>query len=672
MALACARPFRNVVVVAPAALRDAWRDASRQSGVRVSFVSVEALSHSGAPTLHPDFVIVDEAHHLRSGGTRRFAAASELCRSAKVLLLSATPVQNRVDDLGAILSLFLGERAHALSADELGHFIVRRVESDVPAAARLGLPSVRDPRWLHVDDDGDCLDRLVALPPPPADGEDGGILLTYTLVRQWASSRAALRAALWRRLARARALEDALRAGRLPSKAELLSWACENRTQQLAFPELTVRTMTNDAEGLREQVRRHADAVRGVLESLDRTADPDRLRADVLRNVIRGHPGERLIGFSEYSATISALYRALAPLDRVAMLSHAGGRVAGGPISRRELLARFAPGGGERTSESDRITLLLTTDVLSEGVNLQDASVVIHLDLAWNPARLEQRVGRLRRIGAARDCITVYLFSPPAPADQLLRLEHRLRLKAGVAARTVGIAGAILPAFGLPAHDAPASREQRITTALREWRRDHVIRPASPLVATVSATCNAALACVRGGPSVTLLAVTDDGVSDSTSDVERIIAACRGTDQPHDVAVADAMLRRVVQWVRRRDAASVVELSALRVARSRRALLQRVDAIGKRAARHARPGLAPLMHAARSAATATLSAGAERVLEELAAAPMSDDAWLHAIGEFASLHARAPSSVGREVVALLILRQTDQVVCANSGAPTPR
>src|SRR5206468_1018403 len=162
---------------------------------------------------------------------------------------------------------FLGERAHALSADELAHFVVRRVESDVSAAARLGLPRVHEPRWLRIEDDADCLDCLVALPSPlpPADGDDGGILLTYGLVRQWASSRAALRAGLWRRLARARALEDSLRLGRLPSRSELLSWACENRTQQLAFPELAVRTTTSDAERLLEQVRRHADAVRSVL-----------------------------------------------------------------------------------------------------------------------------------------------------------------------------------------------------------------------------------------------------------------------------------------------------------------------------------------------------------------------------------------------------------------------
>ena len=89
---------------------------------------------------------------------------------------------------------------------------------------------------------------------------------------------------------------------------------------------------------------------------------------------------------------------------------------------------------------------------------------------------------------------------------------------------------------------------------------------------------------------------------------------------------------------------------------SRRALLRRVDTISRRAPRHAQPQLAPLMRAARSAAAATLSAGAERVLDELARSPMTDEAWLHAVGEFAALHARGRGDAAPRLLALLLLR----------------
>ena len=63
------------------------------------------------------------------------------------------------------------------------------------------------------------------------------------------------------------------------------------------------------------------------------------------------------------------------------------------------------------------MTLLLTTDLASEGVNLQDASVVVHLDLPWTAARLEQRVGRVARLASAHDvCGGPFSYDPDSDA----------------------------------------------------------------------------------------------------------------------------------------------------------------------------------------------------------------------------------------------------------------
>lgn len=659
VALALAREARDAVVVAPAAIRDAWIDAARQAHVRVRFVSVEALGRQSAPAANPDLVIVDEAHHLRSATTKRFAAACALCRDAKVLLLSATPVQNTLDDLRTILSLFLGASAHAMSADDLAQFVVRRVADDVPASALLALPRVEATQWLDSVTDVDCLDRLLALPRavPPADGDDGGVLLTYTLVRQWSSSRAALQSALQRRLARAHAIEDALLVGRLPSRAELAAWCFAEGTQQLAFPELAANSLVETGAGLLAQVRCHSTAVRELLAWLHASPDPDAARAAALQEVLRRHGGERVVAFSEYADTVTALYRALAPRARVAMLTHSGGRVAGGALTRRDVLARFAPGASSFAPASERIDLLLTTDVLSEGVNLQDASVVVHIDLSWNPARLAQRVGRLRRLGASRESITVYVCAPPAPAERLLRLEHRLRLKLGVAARAVGIAGAILPGIAISdAKEGAAPREQRIAAMLRGWRRDELDQ-GGPLAAAVLSATNGCLACVQCDETVSLVAVVDGRVTESRSTVERLMASASDTSLEIEAAELQAVRETIERWFRRRIVSDAVDLPALRVAHTRRAVLRRVDTIARRAARHTQPHLAPLMRAARTAATVTLSAGAERVLDELAGSPMGDEAWLHAVGEFAALHARRHADAAApRLLALLILR----------------
>jgi hypothetical protein len=213
------------------------------------------------------------------------------------------------------------------------------------------------------------------------------------------------------------------------------------------------------------------------------------------------------------------------------MLAHAGGRVAGGAISRAEVLDRFGPGASLRAGEAERVDLLLTTDVLSEGVNLQGASVVLHLDLTWNPARLEQRVGRLRRFGAARDSISVYVFAPPAPAERLLHLDERLRIKLGEAARSIGVAGAILPGFDTGGSDASAPREERLTGVLRRWR-GATNDTAGPVVAATRARINGALACVRIGDYTVLVVVNPGGISESRAVIERMVDAVLDGDLP--------------------------------------------------------------------------------------------------------------------------------------------
>jgi len=654
VALAVARDAGNPLVVAPAALRESWTRSAAAAGVRVAFASVQSLwRRPSTPDAH-DLVVIDEAHHLRSRRTRRFAAAAQLCRDARVLLMTATPVQNRLDDLRTILSLFLGQRAWTMDAAALSDHVVRRFERDITSDTRPSLPRVATIATLAAVDDVDCLDRLVALPPPlpPAGGGDGGALVAYTLVRQWSSSRAALVGALRRRLAAARALEDALLAGRYPTAVELAAWCAVDDAQQLAFPELVVQRGATDVAPLLKQVRHHADAVRELLEWLARSANVDDMRSASLRDVRVRHQGARIVAFSEYTDTVVTLYRALCSDPGVAMLTHAGARVAGGRLRRRDILAQFLPGATQPAHE--RIELLLTTDLLSEGVDLQAAQVLVHLDLSWNPARLEQRVGRLRRIGSPNDAVHVYVMPPPAAAERLLQVERRLRAKLGVAAATVGAAGTILPRLSFAPDAGDARRGERIATHLERWRSP--VRAADPPAAAAAyAKEDGAIACVRAGDAHQLVCVSGDQVSDARQDIERALERAHDAEAPLSTVAADAARAAVDRWLAAREVTNVVSLTEVRLARTRRSVLHRVDTIVRRTPRHSQARLAPLMHAARAAAGATLSAGAEQVLQQLATCALDDQAWLQAMGEFAHLHAPPAPAASREIVALLLL-----------------
>ena len=657
-ALAVAARATRPLVIAPAAVREHWLESARRSGVPITIFSMEALSRHGAPSIDPDVVIIDEAHHFRSRSTRRFIAAERLCARARVLLLSATPVQNRVTDVRAVLSLFLGAAADSTGDGDLSRHVLRRTAADL-GTVDARVPAVEAPEWLPRVDDSDCLDRILALPPgvPPIDGADGGALVTYTLVRQWASSRGALVAGLRRRLAHGLAMTDALSAGCVPTRGELALWCHAEDSQQLSFAQMLRADPSDGPRMLLAHVGEHVSAVRGLMHWLRRCPDPDIERARELTALLRRRKGERIVAFSEYADTIKALFPLLAGAARAAMVTHHGGRLVSGRVTRAEILARFAAGAAPRTHRRECIDLLLSTDVLSEGVNLPEAGIVVHLDLAWNPARLAQRVGRLRRVDSARERIAVFLMPPPAPAERLLQVERRLRAKRAIAMRTIGVAGTILPGTDDPPEMiSPVEISELLAAILRAWRKPaNVHRDA--VTAAVRAPRAGAIACVRLDGHVRMFACTDG--SRVTDDAETLIRLCAVADGP-DAAVDEGAARRAREMLERhfltRGVSEAVHLETMHVARSRRALLRRLSTIARRTSRDGRSRLAPLMRAARAAATTPLSAGAERLLDQLAQAPMADDVWLHAVNEFAAVHARRKRGAEREILALLLLQ----------------
>lgn len=472
VALAIAARYERCTIVAPAVLRDMWRSATAAAGVTATFVSVESLGRGcGARGVgDAPFVIVDEAHHLRNPSTRRYDAAARLCATGHTLLLSATPLHNRRRDLAALVALFAGVRAHAWSDDELARVVVRRGREDVGVR----MPRVEMAPWraLTAGDDR-VLDRILALPPPmpPRDGGDGGVLVTHALARQWASSHAALRGALRRRIARGEALAAALRDGRHPTRAELRSWVCADDAVQLAFTDLLVAAPA-DAGALEPILRRHLDALRELEGAVAADPAPDRERAAILREIHARHAPARMVAFTCHADTADAMYRALRSEMRVALLSSRGGMVAGGPLTRRETLERFAPGasGAGAVHESERIDVLIATDLLSEGVNLQDASVVVHLDLPWTAARLAQRVGRIARVGSGEVRVVSYALRPSERAESVVRTLRTLTGKARLAARVVGIEeSTMLDDAGVESMPSPVEVAERVRTLLAGW-----------------------------------------------------------------------------------------------------------------------------------------------------------------------------------------------------------
>ncbi len=219
---------------------------------------------------------------------------------------------------------------------------------------------------------------------------------------------------------------------------------------------------------LRRDVEKDRELLASLLDSVEKLkqAQDPKLRAleeelvGIVRQATReGGPragdSRKVLVFTFFEDTVEWIHgyledalarrKELAPY-RGRLVGLAGDRTWGG-VSRDEAIFGFAPKSMEAPAgrDDDRFDILVTTDVLAEGMNLQQCRHVINFDLPWNPMRLVQRHGRVDRIGSPHDTVYVRCFFPDERLDDLLALENLLRRKIAAAAATIGLSGEVIP-----------------------------------------------------------------------------------------------------------------------------------------------------------------------------------------------------------------------------------
>lgn len=167
--------------------------------------------------------------------------------------------------------------------------------------------------------------------------------------------------------------------------------------------------------------------------------------------------GQKVLIFTSFHDTAVYLHQRLC--DDHGWQDQAGHPVLGlisgetRPDDRRKVIERFAPQAnrppeipGDQPWQPDgaAIQILISTDVLSEGQNLQDAGVIMNYDLHWNPVRLIQRAGRVDRIGSPFARILLYNVFPEAELESLLGLVERLASRIAQIDQTVGLDASVL------------------------------------------------------------------------------------------------------------------------------------------------------------------------------------------------------------------------------------
>ena len=452
VALARHEPFALVV---PAVLVAQWRGLLDRFGVHdTTIITHEWLSVS--PVRPSDrataaFVVVDEAHRFRNPDTNRYRALARLVVGSRVLLVTATPVHNCVADLLHLLRLFLRDHALAplgvpslksaarrdgdtsLAHAAVSRVIVARSRERVTTGYAGGPVSMVFPRsTTEAVRAGPTPERILAeLATGVAGLHTGGPaapLLRLMLLRRLGSSLPAFRAALIRHEAYLDLASRAATEGRALTPREFqrcFPRAAESDIQLVLFPLLLERPAPGQVPFAGD--RRILAQLRELLARAP-TSDP---KADALERLLTARNGKTIV-FTDAQPTARYLMHRLRHRRVAAVFGHVG-RFAAGDAACREVLRAFAPRaqGGPPPPAALETDVLIATDLLSEGLNLQDAERVVHYDLPWSPARLAQRVGRIDRLGSSHSAITTVTFLPPASLAGALAIEERLATKVG-------------------------------------------------------------------------------------------------------------------------------------------------------------------------------------------------------------------------------------------------
>ena len=158
-------------------------------------------------------------------------------------------------------------------------------------------------------------------------------------------------------------------------------------------------------------------------------------KLDELEDLInKTHKGEKVIVFTQYSDTANYVYhqlkkRGLTQIDKA----------TGNSQNPTAIVDRFSPISNKaEVSKENELRVLIATDVLSEGQNLQDAHVIVNYDLPWAIIRLIQRAGRVDRIDQSSEQIYCYSFFPADKVEEIIRLRRRLNDRINENAHIVG------------------------------------------------------------------------------------------------------------------------------------------------------------------------------------------------------------------------------------------
>jgi len=480
---------QKAVVVCPPSLQSYWQDIAYSFDVpikTISFGKIDDFLEDEILIRDTQIVVVDEAHHFRNPNTKRYQALAEACFGKRVILVTATPYNLSPDDIYWQIKLFHPAEHTDIPIDppvlrkffkrvEKGEenlrtifwpIMVRRTRNDIKRyyakdirEGGLRFPERMGPFRIEYSIDevypgiyNDIVSLLKSLKYSRyslgnyvktkfRDERELTELKSITpqlvaimktlVLKRLESSIAAFRATINTFINVYKAFQDAL------SEDIVLAGPESDALLQalIAGDEETFRTLLEEREikydikkfeskKLEEDLLDDLEILEEIIKLIGEPNPKKDKKLTKLLNYLKEKlkEKEKILIFSQYETTTNYIGREVSKeFERVQDVSSKTHNIT-------EIVKRFAPKANQAKGikPEDEIRILITTDVLSEGLNLQDADTVMNYDLHWNPVRMIQRVGRIDRIGTEYDEIFVYNFFPERDLEKHLGIEDKV------------------------------------------------------------------------------------------------------------------------------------------------------------------------------------------------------------------------------------------------------
>lgn len=322
----------------------------------------------------------------------------------------------------------------------------------------LNIPYVSADRY---DADGDEEEELIV------EYQNASMLMLFNLLKRLESSFAAFEDSIDRLIQRERITRQIARGELADSRAheqaveQIRATFTDDFAKDVNFDDIT-EAIDRVSESKRQQIvddidedltdlKKLRDKAQAVLQTETGSGGLRDAKVDRLQSILdRELESEKALIFSQYVPTVQHIFEQLTGEDpESTQIASVDGRIiayvhGGGHFDER-LVERFASRAQNAdVTPAEEVDVLISTDVLGVGQNLQDSRVLVNYDLHWNPMKMEQRIGRIDRITTEHDELLIYNFVPTGNLKDQLGLMERIQEKIQAIARTFGHAAPIL------------------------------------------------------------------------------------------------------------------------------------------------------------------------------------------------------------------------------------